>query len=419
MIVEKYKARGKFVVREVASGSLKGTSRVHRPSDRKNNADPHHEWWQSVLRGGRPEVQTSGQISVVDLFCGSGGLSLGASFAIEAAGRKAAFLAAVDIDDDALQVYGRNFTPSAALRANVASLVDYHVYGRGHVAQLAYEPEIADERLRDLVGKTDLLLAGPPCQGHSNLNNHTRRVDPRNMLYTSVAAIAIALKARMVIIENVPDVLSDKTDVVGTAHTILRHAGYAVSSSVLNAIDLGAAQSRRRHFMIATRTPHYELPLAAAAFKRPAITLREAIGDLVKLKNTSFLDDPGELSAENRARIEYLFKHGLYDLPNKVRPDCHKNGHTYPSVYGRLRWNKPSQTITSGFTSPGRGRYIHPSKKRVITPHEAARIQGFPDSFAFSPNGHAVSRKLLTKWIGDAVPSWLGYAAVLTALSGF
>ena len=149
------------------------------------------------------------------------------------------------------------------------------------------------------------------------------------------------------------------------------------------------------------------------------MTLREAIGDLVDAQKKSFMDEVAMLSSENQARIDYLFDHKLYDLPNKVRPDCHKNGHNYPSVYGRLDWDKSSPTITTGFVSPGRGRYIHPSRRRVITAREAARIQGFPDTFVFAPNGETPPRKLLAKWIGDAVPSWLGYAGTLTALSGY
>jgi DNA (cytosine-5)-methyltransferase 1 len=104
-------------------------------------------------------------------------------------------------------------------------------------------------------------------------------------------------------------------------------------------------------------------------------------------------------------------------LPNALRPNCHRDGHTYPSVYGRLHWDRQSPTITTGFMSPGRGRYIHPSEQRVITAHEAARIQGYPDTFQFSANGTPPSKKQLSKWIGDAVPAWLGYVAVMTALS--
>jgi DNA (cytosine-5)-methyltransferase 1 len=328
-------------------------------------------------------------------------------------------LAAVDVDAEALAVYARNFNPSIALATNAASVVDYHVYGRGSEAELAYEPELVDGRLEALVGKVDLVLAGPPCQGHSNLNNHTRRSDPRNMLYVSVAATAIALRTRALVIENVPDVLADKTNVVGAATRILEMSGYSVSSGVLNATELGGAQTRRRHFLVATKSAmHAPVEQITDLLRHPPMTLREVIGDLNGAPHRSFMDDVPALSPENRARIDYLHDHDEYDLPDHHRPDCHKDGHTYPSVYGRMYWDKPAQTVTTGFMTIGRGRYVHPAQRRAITAREAARIQGFPDTYDFSLNGAAPSKKSLTKWIGDAVPCWLGYAAALSALSG-
>ena len=77
------------------------------------------------------------------------------------------------------------------------------------------------------------------------------------------------------------------------------------------------------------------------------------------------------------------------------------------------------QTITTGFLVPGRGRYIHPIKRRVITPREAARLQSIPDSFRFVVNGHDPKKAALTKWIGDAVPPLLGYAATIPLLTRF
>jgi hypothetical protein len=77
-------------------------------------------------------------------------------------------------------------------------------------------------------------------------------------------------------------------------------------------------------------------------------------------------------------RVDFLFDHDLFDLPDTERPDCHKNGTTYTAVYGRMHWDRPSQTITTGIGTPGQGRYIHSLRRRVITPHEAARLQGFP-----------------------------------------
>ena len=74
------------------------------------------------------------------------------------------------------------------------------------------------------------------------------------------------------------------------------------------------------------------------------------------------IDRPAELSAENMRRIAYLFDNDEYNLPDRLRPDSHKGGHTYPAIYGRLRWDKPAGAITTGFSSPGRGRYIHPAR---------------------------------------------------------
>jgi DNA (cytosine-5)-methyltransferase 1 len=415
---ETYERTRGGITRTVVAGSLQGVS--HLQCNPLKDLPLAHQWWAHQLRGAPVEVERAGAIHTVDFFCGSGGLSLGAARAIEACGMNHVPLAAVDVDAEALAVYARNFKPNAALAVNAASVVDYHVYGRGDDAELAYEPELVDGRLEALVGKVDLVLAGPPCQGHSNLNNHTRRSDPRNMLYVSVAATAIALHTRALVIENVPDVLADKTSVAGVATRILRTAGYVVSSGVLSTTELGGAQTRRRHLLVATKgqLPHVNVERAAALLRQPAMALRKVIGDLENAPYRSFMDDVPALSPENRARIDYLHDHNEYDLPDPQRPDCHKDGHTYPSVYGRMYWDKPAQTITTGFMTPGRGRYIHPGQRRVITAREAARIQGFPDTYDFSVDGGTPSKKALTKWIGDAVPCWLGYAAVLAALSG-
>ena len=140
--------------------------------------------------------------------------------------------------------------------------------------------------------------------------------------------------------------------------------------------------------------------------------------DLIDVDSDEVFDKGSALSEENINRINYLFDNDLYNLPNPERPDSHKDGHTYPAIYGRLKWDKPSGTITTGYNTPGRGRYIHPEKRRTLTPHEAARIQGFPDNFEFlSPNGEKPTRMTLAKVIGDAAPPQLGYIAGLAALS--
>jgi DNA (cytosine-5)-methyltransferase 1 len=129
-------------------------------------------------------------------------------------------------------------------------------------------------------------------------------------------------------------------------------------------------------------------------------------------------DEPSALSEENLERIRYLFANDLYELPDSIRPLCHQGGHTYPSVYGRMRWDVPSATITSGFLSPGRGRFIHPRLPRTITLHEGARIQGFPDSFDFGFGRRIdIARSTLARMIADAVPPALGAIFGLAASS--
>ncbi|MBV9486535.1 MAG: DNA cytosine methyltransferase [Frankiaceae bacterium] len=81
-------------------------------------------------------------------------------------------------------------------------------------------------------------------------------------------------------------------------------------------------------------------------------------------------------------------------------------------MYGRLKWTDPAQTITSGYGSIGQGRYMHPSLTRALTPHEAARLQGFPDYFKFHD---AAKRAELATMIGNAVPPALS-AAVFSVL---
>jgi DNA (cytosine-5)-methyltransferase 1 len=83
-------------------------------------------------------------------------------------------------------------------------------------------------------------------------------------------------------------------------------------------------------------------------------------------------------------------------------------------MYGRLDFARPAQTITTGFGSPGQGRYLHPSELRTLTPHEAARIQFFPDWFDFSPLEH---RNALSRAIGNAVPPKLAFVLASHALA--
>lgn len=413
-----FRRTGGQVSKTVTSG--RDSVETKLPDLADNHLEGSSAWWQSFLRNGSKPAPPAGEtINIVDAFCGSGGLALGVKTAIEALGNKANFAAVIDTDAVALDIHRANLGSRRCISASVATLVDYHVLGLGDDASFGYEPEVVDPALSD-IGPVDMFIAGPPCQGHSNLNNHTRRQDPRNDLYVAAAALGVALNAETIIIENVPTVLNSHSNVVATAVGLLQSAGYGVSMSVLKADELGSAQRRNRHFLLAVRNceiPADYLAGAARELASEPLPVSWAIADLVDVAPDRLLDTAPTLSAVNKDRIDYLFDHDLHDLPDAQRPECHKNGTTYTAVYGRVHWDKPAQTITTGFGTPGQGRYIHPTRRRVITPHEAARIQGFPDWFDFAPPGTDVKRKNLAKWIGDAVHPILGYAVALSALT--
>lgn len=416
MITVSYRREAKKISRVFNRG---GDSHVEVIEDCAGNFHhPAADWMISSLRGKGPISNSSGGpvLGMLDLYSGCGGFSLGAIMAGRSVGASIQPLMAVDLDGVALDVYRKNLKPETTLPKNIGSLVDYQLWVDQGVMTFAEIPKVSFE-LSGLRGRVDLVIGGPPCQGHSGFNNHTRGLDDRNLLYYTVPAIGVALGAPLIVIENVYNVLNDKFRVVEHTTSILQSAGYRVRSLKLVASDYGVAQSRKRHFLVASK---YSDPAARGAFdvfKTVPVTVGDAIGDLVDAPDTTAFDRPARLSEENLARIKHLFDNDTYQLPNEVRPDCHKDGHTYPSVYGRLSMDGIANTITTGFASPGRGRYVHPTRQRALTPHEAARLQGFPDSFEFTDlTGKGLTNKAYGKLIGDAVPPPLGFVPVIATL---
>ncbi|MGX5653890.1 DNA cytosine methyltransferase [Geodermatophilus nigrescens] len=346
---------------------------------------------------------------LVDLFAGCGGLTLGFAQALASRGRRLEVALAVDFESSATDVYKRNFRQARVETASVEAFFD---------GELGTELTETEQLTAAACGSVDALIGGPPCQGHSNLNNRTRRDDPKNALYARMARAAEVLRPAFVMIENVPAVEHDRGDVVGITRTHLETLGYTVATATVSLNTLGVAQTRRRHVLLAAlpgkAKPDELLATLANRTVDSGIDLRWAIGDLETLPEPTGYDVPPRASATNTARMEYLIAHGLYDLPNAQRPKCHQDEHSYKSMYGRLRWTRPAQTITSGFGSIGQGRYMHPSQARALTAHEAARIQGFPDYFDFS----AVTKRAdLATMIGNAVPPPLSREIALNLIA--
>ena len=224
-----------------------------------------------------------------------------------------------------------------------------------------------------------LLLSGPPCQGHSALNNVTRHDDPRNDLYLAVARVARLLAGRLVVIENVGGVGRDKRRAADRCQAALAELGATRSTPDGSTSMSSAHRSVESGTLAATREGSFDFDSMRAS---PPRTVEWAIGDLTGVDDSdAIFDTPSVPSSDNEARIDWLFDNDEYDLPNPRRPKCHHDNHSYLSMYGRLHWDQPAQTITSGFGSMGQGRFVHPLVRRTLTPHEAARLQFLPDTW--------------------------------------
>ena len=401
-----------------------------KPRSVPSKASDLSAWWLAYLRGETPAAKRQiGQLRVAELFCGPGGLAQGIKQFCHEVGLEFSSVAAADIDEHAVAVYEANHgTPSHMARSgtdgDLSQMIDYD-YHYVDDKQVAYfeSCELTDNKWRDLGERgVDLLLAGPPCQGFSDFNNHTRFKDDRNRHYLDVPAMAKALDCPSVIIENVPGVRSDKGGVAQIAKLLFESEGYTVETGVLKADALGWPQTRARFFMVASKGSK-PIPIKvvedALAVNDPAekLDVMWAIKDYEIAPQDNHMFRQADRSQENIDRINYLFNHDIYDLPDSQRPPCHRDkAHTYPTVYGRLRPDEAAPTLTTGFMTNGRGRFTHPTQRRTLNPAEAARLQGFPDNYIFDPCGRPHNAELL-KWIGDAVPMPLGYAAAMSALA--
>ncbi len=422
--IEGFEIRGNRLVRRVLSrhGKRIDTDVGLAPSKGKTPAALHAIADLRYLRSKESpgNIQDGASITIADLFGGLGALSLGAIEAARVLGLPAKLVLAVDKDPAPLKVLrqtlgvdnlvARQMDLSKALRA-----------GRGK--QTKGESAL----LRGLPRELDILVAGPPCQGHSRLNNHTRHNDPRNDLYGRVVRFAELRRPRLCIIENVDSVVNDQRESAFRAADNLEALGYQVDEGRVSLHELGVPQCRRRHLLVATdqgeQVLDVEKVIDSYAVEDPQKRhLRWAIGDLEGKCEITGFDASAAPSEENKTRMRWLHeKPNRYDLPNPQRPDCHKdidkNGkerkHSYRSMYGKLNWEKPAQTITSGYGSMGQGRYVHPSEERTLTPHEAARLQFIPDFVRFD----AVSRRgEWARMIGNVAPMKLSYVFVLEFL---
>ena len=343
------------------------------------------------------------KLRIADLFSGCGGLSLGIQRAAQELGYSLDVRLAVDSDQIALDVYSTSFPTATTICKPIEQILD---------GEIGSPPTVAEAELAHQVGQLDILLGGPPCQGHSNLNNHSRRDDPRNGLYLRMARAAEVLCPSVIISENVPTVTFDVRNVVHQTIERLKEIDYTIGEGVVDLSNLGVPQKRHRHVIIAVRDCDVDPQELVEELKSPICehvprSVRWAMEDLEDVVRSNMFDSPSQPYPANQYRIDWLFENDKINLPNGLRPPCHRSDHSYTAMYGRMVWDQPAQTVTTGFNCMGQGRYVHPSRRRVITPHEAARLQMLPDFVDFSS---VTARKHLAKLIGNSVPPPLSSA---------
>lgn len=406
--IERFTKKGQVITRTVVlrNGVERNSSVTVRGSikDITDLSDAFDIAWLRSTSLPKTHVVESSPLRVADLFSGCGGLSIGLREACRALGVPVEFVFASDINETALDVYRQNFAPLFSATEPLELLLDGKVGSKRTASEMTFVKKL---------GKIDFVVAGPPCQGHSDLNNHTRRADPKNQLVLRVARFAELFRPKHILIENVQGIRHDKLGSLGDAIKTLEKLGYLMSDGVLSADMFGAAQARKRFFLVASLSEIHSLEAIPTFVSKRPRTLGWAIGDLRPIQSLDIFDSSASHSQVNRKRIDFLFDNDLYELPNSERPPCHRDkSHSYTGVYGRMHWDRPAPTITTGFGSTGQGRFVHPLERRTLTPHEAARVQFFPDFFDFGILG----RRQYQELIGNAVPSKLAYAIVLNQL---
>ena len=343
------------------------------------------------------------RIAAIDLFCGGGGMTLGA----RQAGIDVLF--AVERCPVAAATYRRNFPGTAIYVGDIRN-----------VDSLPEKP----------TGAKTVVFGGPPCQGFSTSNQRTRNAkNPDNWMYRELIRVAKIWEPDWIVIENVKGIRETLkgfflTEIV----TSLQSEGYVTTTTSLNAVHYGVPQRRERTFVVASRSG-----LVVADPPRwmgPSIKVGEAIGDLPKLAAGASVDRlpyhkeatndfvralrgaletvTGNLLTRNAAHVLARFPHvpqggNWADIPPDLMGNYGDTSKCHTGIYRRLTSTEPSVVI-GNFR---KNMLIHPYQNRGLSVREAARIQSVPDDFCFCG-----SIGFQQQQVGNMVPPLLARAVL-------
>lgn len=378
-----------------SSSATLGRRRSSQGEGRRGILDPRSAALNLNENWKRAKQRASGPVDVIDMFSGCGGMSTGF---LSVNGEIPAFrlAGAVDIDKVANRSYELNL-----------GVKPFHA----DIGEFARKPKLLAETIGSfrLDSRRPLVLIGcAPCQGFSSHRNEAGASDPRNSLFVDFARIAAQLQPAAIVVENVPELLTDRYwPFVTGAREILEKAGYFVHLGVHNMAEFGVPQERFRALLLAM--PKKFKPPTKLLNRSEFRTVRDAIGNLPPVQaGECHPGDPMHYTAGHKQSTLETIKAVPLDggsRPDHVGPEClrrakKRNGRAvYEDVYGRLSWDRPAITITAYARNPASGRYVHPEQHRGLSVREAALLQSFPDDYRFAGSLDERFRQ-----IGNAVP---------------
>jgi DNA (cytosine-5)-methyltransferase 1 len=350
---------------------------------------------------------------IIDLFAGAGGFSLGAA----RAGLQV--VSSVEIDPYANETHARNFPNTRHLGNDVAQLTGVEL-----LALSGLKP-----------GELDGLIGGPPCQGFSTIGRQDP-ADKRNSLFAHFIRLVAETKPRFFVAENVPGILQDRNkEILAGALALLPPNYRLLAPTKVSAMNFGAPTTRTRVFFVGfdpDRCAELTVDIFSPDKDVPKTTVERALAGLPEEIKESWQSEADSWQRVDKLPNSYFNDRAQAHRPVGVGDDfamdaffeigytsgCFGTVHQ-PHIakrYGSLKPREQDQISKSSRLDPSwycptlragtgsdKGSYqavrpIHPSKARVITPREAARLQGFPDWFLLHP----------TKWhsfrqIGNSV----------------
>ena len=333
--------------------------------------------------------------SHLDLFCGPGGFATG----FEWAGFRT--VAGIDVHQPSLSTFARNHPKAATLHADIR--------------------DVSPNDILTLTGthEFDVMSAGVPCEGFSMANrNRTKFNDARNFLFIEFLRLAEALQPRVLLVENVANLARHAGGVFAEEiENGMRSLGYRTSSTILNALDFGVPQRRRRVMFVGFRDQDSSFSWPAPRLERPLTVADAIIGDLPSLQADEsagvYIGEPStEYQKLMRGSQAVLLNHQAPRHPVETIERISKTTPGEPMYENykqriRLHPDKPSPTVISGGIRP-QFAYGHPTQPRGLSIRERARLMSFPDYYEFL--GGLTQGRVQT---GDAVPPLLAKAVAV------